>query len=387
MAGFKSTPPVWREALKVSMALFIPGFLLMIGGFFLLNPSLGRYLLDKDKTKIEDEVRLQITQEVKKQIQDETKKQIEVERTNILAGQKALLKLDKESPLGRTYVSREITIQAEEQAKKVAKEELSQAKGDLFGQITFPVIFAIASIFAAFAVKDVLTEILKREEKKELKDEIKGDLEKLIGVPNESKESLSNTSNTLWSITLEEARRRVTEITDTQTLLINNSKEMLEASINESREESKQKLAWIEYELASLSLYTESKIPKKYLNQHICRIHKAVEALIELDRDQSSNIKFLESYDNAYFCSITGERPEVSSCKQYPYNRVDILLARAKLTLSEIEKKEEFKDVLKFIENETNMRINDNKNQVAEMAYSDQYPELPIAPKRASAGS
>lgn len=180
MAESKSTPPVWREALNVSMVLFIPAFLLMIGGFFLLNPSLVNYFSDKGKAKIEDEIRLQITQEVKKQLQDETKKQIEAEWKNILASQKALLKLDQESPLGRTYVSREITIQAEEQAKKVAKEELSQAKGDLFGQITFPVIFAIASIFAAFAVKDILTEILKKEDKDAVQKDITKTLAKFF---------------------------------------------------------------------------------------------------------------------------------------------------------------------------------------------------------------
>ena len=245
MAESKSTPPVWREALKVSMAVFSPVCLLMIGGFFVFNPSLVGHLLDKNKTKIEDEVRLQIT----KQIQDETKKQIEVERNNILAGQKALLKLDKESPLGRTYVSREITIQAEEQAKKVAKEEISQAKGDLFGQITFPVVFAIASIFAAFAVKDILAAILNQEEKdrvidklekssteqiKSLQENLSGRIEGKIS----SAESLINTAKASMQVEV------TTHVEEKLTLAL---------------KEINLKLSWLQYEASDLTTSELSK--------------------------------------------------------------------------------------------------------------------------------
>ena len=372
MAESKSTPPVWIEALRVSMVLLIPGFLLMIGGFFLWNPSLARYFLDKDKTKIENEVQLKITQEFKKQIQDETKKQIEVEKNSILAGQNALLELDKESPLGRTYVSREITIQAEEQAKKVAKEEISQAKGDLFGQITFPVIFAIASIFAAFAVKDILTEVLKKEEKTALRNEIIKTLREELGIPEDRGNSNEGERETVWSV----ANKKIDEIEKSKP-----------QSVVQLEEKYNKRLGWIEYELASLSFYTESKTSKKILNQHMCRIEKAVKNLIELDKDEDVKIRFLESYDKAYFCAITSKRHETSSCNQSSYDKVDILLERAKLTLSEIEKNDEFKDVLEFLKDEVTRRNNITKAQAAEITYSNQQPDLTIAPKRASTDS
>jgi hypothetical protein len=166
----------WQEALKVSMSLFIPAFVLMVVSFFLFNPALVNMLTDLRREQVEKEVKKQLGEEIKKQVQEEVKSQVAEERAKILDGQKALLNLDKESPLGRTYVSGEINKQAKEQAEKVAKEEISQAKGDLFGQITFPLIFAIASIFAAFAVKDILTEVLKEQERGRIKRDIETNL-------------------------------------------------------------------------------------------------------------------------------------------------------------------------------------------------------------------
>lgn len=169
----KKAVVAWQEALKVSMSLFIPAFALMVVSFFLFNPALVNMLTDLRREQVEKEVRKQVGEEIKKQAQEEVKSQVAEERVRVLANQKALLQLDRESPLGRTYVSGEISKQAKEQAEKVAKDEISQAKGDLFGQLTFPIIFAIASIFAAFAVKDILTEVLKQQER----DGIKTDLE------------------------------------------------------------------------------------------------------------------------------------------------------------------------------------------------------------------
>ena len=169
----KKAVVAWQEALKVSMSLFIPAFALMVVSFFLFNPALVNLLTDLRREQVEKEVKRQVGEEIKKQAQEEVKSQGAEERARVLANHEALLKLDKESPLGRTYVSGEISKQAKEQAEKVAKDEISQAKGDLFSQITFPIIFAIASIFAAFAVKDILTEVLKQQER----DGIKADLE------------------------------------------------------------------------------------------------------------------------------------------------------------------------------------------------------------------
>ncbi len=166
----------WQEALKVSLSMSIPALILMVVSFFLFNPALVSLLTDLRREQVEKEVKRQVGEEIKKQAQEEAKIQVAQERAKILDGQKALLKLDKESPLGRTYVSGEINKQAKEQAQKAAKDEIGQAKGDLFGQITFPVIFAIASIFAAFAVKDILTEVLKEQERNRIKRDIETNL-------------------------------------------------------------------------------------------------------------------------------------------------------------------------------------------------------------------
>ncbi|MDZ7991612.1 MAG: hypothetical protein RM022_029215 [Nostoc sp. EfeVER01] len=170
------TVVAWQEALKVSICVFIPAFVLMVVASFLFNPAQVNMFKALQREQVEKEVKKQLGEEIKKQVQEEVKSQVAAERSKIFDGQKALLNLDKESPLGRTYISGEINKQVKEEAEKVAKDEISQAKGDLFGQITFPVIFTIASIFAAFAVKDILTEVLKEQERDRIKRDIETNL-------------------------------------------------------------------------------------------------------------------------------------------------------------------------------------------------------------------
>ncbi|MBD2358378.1 hypothetical protein H6G41_27840 [Tolypothrix sp. FACHB-123] len=188
----------WQEALKVSMSVFIPAFVFMVVASFLFNPAQVNMLKDLRREQVEKEVKKQLGEEIRKQVQEEVKSQVAGERSKILDGQKALLNLDKESPLGRTYVSGEINKQVKDEAEKVAKDEISQAKGDLFGQIIFPVIFTIASIFAAFAVKDILTEVLKEQErdriKRDIETNLRNDLEYRI-VPKLFAKEKQDTSN------------------------------------------------------------------------------------------------------------------------------------------------------------------------------------------------
>lgn len=96
--------------------------------------------------------------------------------------QRAIPKIES-SPLAKEYLTGQIKEEAKAQADKAAQDEISKARGELFGLISFPVLFAIASIFAAFAVKDILTEILKDQEKEKVKDELRRELKEQI-VPN-----------------------------------------------------------------------------------------------------------------------------------------------------------------------------------------------------------
>ncbi|MCC5632516.1 hypothetical protein LC613_33425 [Nostoc sphaeroides CHAB 2801] len=173
----------WQEALKVSMFVFIPAFVLIVVSFLFFNPAQVNVMRDLRREQVEKEVKKQLSEEIKQQVQEEVKIQVARERAKILDGQKALLNLDKESPLGRTYVTGEINKQAKEEAEKVIQDEINLVKGDLFSQIIFPVIFAIASIFAAFAVKDILIEVLKQQER----DKIKKDIETILKTELKSK--------------------------------------------------------------------------------------------------------------------------------------------------------------------------------------------------------
>ncbi|MCY6494393.1 hypothetical protein [Leptolyngbya sp. GGD] len=192
-----------KKAIKVSMPVIVSTlvfFILMVTSWFLFNPTLINTLMNLRGKPVEEDMKTKLSEEVKQQIREEARKQVTQARTKILADQKAILQLDKTSPLGRTYISEEISKQAREQSEKVAKDEINQAKGDLFGQVAFPVIFAIASIFAAFAVKDILTEVLKQQERDRIRQDLEKELTDYI-VPRSIRANQRDLSHRLVEIT------------------------------------------------------------------------------------------------------------------------------------------------------------------------------------------
>ncbi len=196
MAGSKYIQ-MFLEQLSIWTARAIPVSILVLGSSLVWNLSIGNKIASLEEKKItivEESIKKHVDEEIKKQLQEKTKQLMESEWDSILARKDALLKLDKESSLGRNYVSQEISKQEEDQAKKLVKEEMSQVKSDLIGQVAFPVVFAIASIFAAFAVKDILTEILKKEEKNQVVRDITKGLQKIIGLDpnNNNKDTLAS---------------------------------------------------------------------------------------------------------------------------------------------------------------------------------------------------
>lgn len=161
---------LWR-ILVVPISTYLSFFIIISITFLLFKPS---------------NISLQNTNETNQSLTKEQKKQIAEEVNMLIATQQKKSSQQKafsETPnsiLAKGYIDGQIKQEAQEQAEKVAKDEIDKLKadwkGDLFGQISFPVIFAIASIFAAFAVKDILTEILKKEEKEEVKQELEQEL-------------------------------------------------------------------------------------------------------------------------------------------------------------------------------------------------------------------
>lgn len=181
------------QELKIWTARIIPVSILVLGSSLVWNLSIGNKIANLEDKKITPQLDQYIDQRIdngiKKKLEEESKEKSKNSLSDALERKDALDKINQSSPLGRDYINGEISKQAEEQSRKAAKDELSQARSDLIVQIAFPVVFAIASIFAAFAVKDILTEILKEEEKgrviSNIKSDVKESLEKLIGMARE----------------------------------------------------------------------------------------------------------------------------------------------------------------------------------------------------------
>jgi hypothetical protein len=351
--------PIWQDPLKFSIAWIISSLLLIVIGFASFNPALINAMVGfvQEKTK-GTETKEAIEKQIKEEVEKQVKTQVEIhvqEEKKILATQKALLKIDEASGLGREYISGEISKQATEKAEKVAKDEISQAKGDLFGQVTFPIIFAIASIFAAFAVKDILTEILKDEKKEEIKKEILRALNRSTGldlkladpdedIPIDPNESISPTkpkSSLLTQLTENLDEKNRISITN------------LSGDISTEIKEFKRKLAWMEYELSSLAVYVENSselqkyrieqpdILQTYLNAHFSRIDRTLRTLIAVDQHKTSQIELLEAYEvecNKFQKNHGDEVKTLPDTNSSISELMEIRLAKASLILSEVDR-------------------------------------------------
>ena len=324
------------QELKIWTARVIPVSILVLGSSLLWNLSIDNKItsLEKKKTiEIEKSISQRIDKEIKTQVQEKYSQPTESDLNKMLAWKDALSKLDGSSSLGRNYVSQEISKQEEDQAKKIVKEEMGQVKSDVISTIAFPVVFAIASIFAAFAVKDILTEVLKKEEK--------------IALQNEIIKSLMST----LKIDVDKH--------------IDSLKKENKRLIDENKEKYEKNICWIEYELASLSLYTEDpKIQHGNLTKHMCRINQSLEKLIEIGESDEEQSNVLKSSHDVYFASVTSEIPDLKNC-YHTYDRTSITLARAELVLNEIKSPND--DVSMLIESLKEMivirenRMNDRK--------------------------
>ena len=310
------------EPFKTSMMIFTPALLLVLGGFHFMSPTVLSQLIDLRKEEVNDTV----VKEVTARIDTVVDKKLAGRNTGKTTATGALTKADQE------VINKSIQKQVEEETKKATKDELENLaktlKADLYKDISLSVIFAIASIFAAFAVKDILTEILKREEKKDLKDDIMEDLEKSI-----------------------------ISLTD-------NSRTKLEESINKSIDESKQKLAWIEYELASLAFDVEAPERSKkydrqnaeafqeYAKSHLSKINKILMHLKDIDKHKDTDIEHLKAYENISFAAIMGKNPPDESSSgntdltlNYLVDEmVKLRLVRAGLILGEFKETDLYKD-------------------------------------------
>ena len=330
------------EPFKISMMIFTPALLLVLGGFHFMSPTVLSQLIDLRK----EEVNEAVVKEVTARIDAVVDKKLTGENIGRTTATGALTKADKE------VINKSIQKQVEEETKKATKDELENLaktlKADLYKDISLSVIFAIASIFAAFAVKDVLTEILKREEKIALQNDVVKTLKERIGIIEEGNASDNSKPETLWSIVNSKVTKHIDDLEKS------NNK-----SIKELEERFSKKLVWLEYEIASLALYTEdSKIQEKDLTKHMCRINRTLERLVEVGAGDKDQIKILKDYNDIYFVSITDAMPNLGDCHE-TYDRVGIVLARAKLTLDSIKKDglpPEVAVIFKSLTNEINSR-------------------------------
>jgi glutaredoxin len=341
--------PMWQDPLKLSIAWVVSSLLLIVVSFVLFNPALinamAGFISEKtENEKIKDKKAEALNEQIKKEIERQVPILVVQEKNKILATQEAMLKIDEASSLGRMYIKEEISKQETEKAEKVAKDEISQAKGDLFGQVTFPVIFAIASIFAAFAVKDILTELLKDEKKKEIRKEILNALNRETGLelklvdPNEdlplTKPSLLN--------------QLTQNLTEQNKISI---AKLLEDSSTEI-EEFRRKIAWMEYELSSLAICVEnsSELQKyrttqpealrTYLNAHLSRIDRTLKTLMTTDEDKTLQIGVLEAYEvelNHLCKTCKDDVTVVSDANASIRELMEIRVAKGRLILSELD--------------------------------------------------
>ena len=354
------------EPFKISMMIFTPALLLVLGGFHFMSPTVLSQLIDLRK----EEVNEAVVKEVTARIDAVVDKKLTGENIGKTTATGALTKADKE------VINKSIQKQVEEETKKATKDELENLaktlKADLYKDISLSVIFAIASIFAAFAVKDILTEILKREDKANLRDEIIEAVEEKVGIPDESKKLNADHSNTLWSITLRSVDDIMKKNTTDQRISISN----LEVTAQRSIDEFNKKLCWIEYELASLSLqsgYSESiqkcKLDEplkfhEYVDSHMSRIERILKGLRSIDANREHEISFLETYEKYSTATITGDQvlaikksnnvvEEVEdSIDTLISEVVQISIARAGLVMGEIKDKGDLEERIENYKNE-----------------------------------
>lgn len=354
------------EPFKISMMIFTPALLLVLGGFHFMSPTVLSQLIDLRK----EEVNEAVVKEVTARIDAVVDKKLTGENIGKTTATGALTKADQE------VINKSIQKQVEEETKKATKDELENLaktlKADLYKDISLSVIFAIASIFAAFAVKDILTEILKREDKANLRDEIIEAVEEKVGIPDESKKLNADHSNTLWSITLKSVDDIMKKNTTDQRISISN----LEVTAQRSIDEFNKKLCWIEYELASLSLqsgYSESiqkcKLDEplkfhEYVDSHMSRIERILKGLRSIDANREHEISFLETYEKYSTATITGDQvlaikksnnvvEEVEdSIDTLISEVVQISIARAGLVMGEIKDKGDLEERIENYKNE-----------------------------------
>ena len=264
------------EPFKISMMIFTPALLLVLGGFHFMSPTVLSQLIDLRK----EEVNEAVVKEVTARIDAVVDKKLTGENIGKTTATGALTKADQE------VINKSIQKQVEEETKKATKDELENLaktlKADLYKDISLSVIFAIASIFAAFAVKDVLTEILKKEERKEV----------ILDITSDVKEKLEKRLFNSLSKELE-------------LNLKNYSEKKIDAKIEKPIGELKEglisirkinrKVKEIEYEVADL---TASQIPGKLTNPFILNTYlipiSLIQELIEYEPNDETTVEVLK---------------------------------------------------------------------------------------------
>jgi hypothetical protein len=180
MSKWKKVLVELQEPLKISMMIFTPAVLLVLGGFHFMSPTVLSQLIDLRKEEVNKAVVKEVTERIDTVVDKKLKgKDIEKIKSAGSVTQEELEAINKS-----------IQTQVQEETKKATKDELENLaktlKADLYKDLSLSVIFAIASIFAAFAVKDILTEILKKEEREQvitdITSNVKKSLEESIGM-------------------------------------------------------------------------------------------------------------------------------------------------------------------------------------------------------------
>jgi hypothetical protein len=328
MSKWKKVLVELQEPLKISMMIFTPAVLLVLGGFHFMSPTVLSQLIDLRKEEVNKAVVKEVTERIDTVVDKKLKgKDIEKIKSAGSVTQEELEAINKS-----------IQTQVQEETKKATKDELENLaktlKADLYKDLSLSVIFAIASIFAAFAVKDILTEILKKEEEKALQDRIMKTLAETFGLSEDCTERAKDPKPKNLLLTMESS---IGDLIRSNTTKMGEIKEELTNTNTNSFKDVKIQLGWIEYELASLALHKEeAKRPDKELTEHKCRIHAALGNLLEIDAAEKSTIQGLKDCENMYFVLADGEDPSELRCDNHNY-KFEIMLARINLVLNNID--------------------------------------------------
>lgn len=186
----------WFKILKISIAGYLPAFLIVLMSAFLFKstitlPQEGK--VNRLSQVPTTEERKQIIKEIAKDVKRQLESQQEEAKNDASQQNEVVASLIKSpntatSIWAKGYIDAKINEKFTEQNQNLAEQaaedkiEKLQAlwKEDLLDKIIFPVVFTIVSIFAAFAVKDVLMEILKEQERGKIKTELQEDLKNYL---------------------------------------------------------------------------------------------------------------------------------------------------------------------------------------------------------------